>query len=406
MIAKIKLEGYQYLQRMLMNIQKQRILARRAMRSSFNFDNSDALACISQVKKILADILTDENRRLFGIITSEDVVYNEETQTVEFLPSDLALNSERPGAKEIAIRRSNSNRAKIILIGIMGICSIYSTYGVAIPTLATSTPLLPYAYEQVQQTATVAKQDILIPTEFGGLKGWLFKSNDSNKVVLVTHAANHNKSWEGPLYEKLTDRGYNVVSFDFLGHGENEWKFGSLSFGINETKMVLSALEYLEKLGYKEVVLVGQSMGSGSSIQAAAKYSGSMNIKGISAGAAYAGLKSSFRMIGKNMQIPIAPKLTDMGVGLGGLVAGVNFDIDLSPSIEMVNKKGIDIQYYWGENDNMISPELIQRVKNLAKPTDSIKVYKGRGHTFYYESERIERDGDVVHFVLGHMNPA
>ena len=114
-----------------------------------------------KVKKILEDILTDENKRLFGIITSEDVEYNEETQAVEFLPSDLALNSERPGAKEIAIRRSNSNRAKIILIGI---CSIYSTYGVAIPTLATSTPLLPYAYKQVQQTATVAKQDILIPT--------------------------------------------------------------------------------------------------------------------------------------------------------------------------------------------------------------------------------------------------
>ena len=84
----------------------------------------------------------------------------------------------------------------------------------------------------------------------------------TNPIIILTHGRTSTKRREIyiRLEEGLHARGISTFRFDFSGHGKSEGKIEDLTISL-ATNDVLSAIDYLNKKGYKKVALVGTSMG-------------------------------------------------------------------------------------------------------------------------------------------------
>jgi fermentation-respiration switch protein FrsA (DUF1100 family) len=105
------------------------------------------------------------------------------------------------------------------------------------------------------------------------LKGWFFEVKGSNKTVIIAHGYRQNRLPHGensfPLIKYLLNQGYNVLTFDFRNSGESEGKVTTV--GIYEKDDLLGAIKHAKKLGSKQIVLLGFSMGASTSIVAASE---------------------------------------------------------------------------------------------------------------------------------------
>lgn len=86
------------------------------------------------------------------------------------------------------------------------------------------------------------------------------KNNKYNTTIIITHGiAEYSKSYD-QLANYLKDKGFNVVTYDLIGHGKTKGKKGY----INSYEDTLNSLDLLVKEAYKKsekVFLYGHSMG-------------------------------------------------------------------------------------------------------------------------------------------------
>ena len=106
------------------------------------------------------------------------------------------------------------------------------------------------------------------------LSGWFLPAAGSDRVVLIVHGRNSSRTGDsGELVAHaaaLVERGYNVLAFDFRGHGES----GGLRYtlGTAEQRDVLGAVAYLEAQGFAPARMGfwAHSMGAATVLLAAA----------------------------------------------------------------------------------------------------------------------------------------
>jgi pimeloyl-ACP methyl ester carboxylesterase len=104
---------------------------------------------------------------------------------------------------------------------------------------------------------------ITYPTEDGGtIKASLFVGK-KDLVVIFAHGAVFNKESWYFLAEKLQAKGVASLSIDFRGYGNS--KTGTTS---NMALDILGAIDYLKDQGYKNISLVGGSMGGAAILNA------------------------------------------------------------------------------------------------------------------------------------------
>jgi pimeloyl-ACP methyl ester carboxylesterase len=95
------------------------------------------------------------------------------------------------------------------------------------------------------------------------LCGLLSRVNDNNKIVVLCHGLNGNKTERNsfnPFVEKLQKQNINSFRFDFRGHGESTGN----DFEMTPTKEVEDlekTIEHLNSIGFNEIVLLGASFG-------------------------------------------------------------------------------------------------------------------------------------------------
>ena len=100
-------------------------------------------------------------------------------------------------------------------------------------------------------------------TEDGGsIQGSLF-SGGKNLAVVFAHGAIFNKESWYFLCKKFQSKGITSLSIDFRGYGKSK-KGTSDKMGLD----ILGAIEYLKSQGYKNIALVGGSMGGGAILDA------------------------------------------------------------------------------------------------------------------------------------------
>lgn len=93
------------------------------------------------------------------------------------------------------------------------------------------------------------------------LKGNLHLNNESKKIVILLHGFGGTKEGIPRIISNYLSDCYNSFRFDFTGNGASQGDriiSGTFSQAISDVK---SAIDFLERLGFKEFVLVGHSMG-------------------------------------------------------------------------------------------------------------------------------------------------
>jgi pimeloyl-ACP methyl ester carboxylesterase len=92
------------------------------------------------------------------------------------------------------------------------------------------------------------------------LRGWWIPAARRNaRCVLVCHGAGANAGNFLSVAPFLQRAGFNVLLFDFRGHGDSGGH--TTSFGYHEAQDVRAACKYLEARGQSRIALYGFSMG-------------------------------------------------------------------------------------------------------------------------------------------------
>ena len=91
------------------------------------------------------------------------------------------------------------------------------------------------------------------------LHGVWIPASGSTKAVIIMHG--HGGSYDFDLYRapSLHNAGFNVLLFDFRAHGRSEGK--RMTFGYEERRDVLGAIEFLHSRGMQHIGLLGFSYG-------------------------------------------------------------------------------------------------------------------------------------------------
>jgi len=91
------------------------------------------------------------------------------------------------------------------------------------------------------------------------LRGVWIPASASDEAVVILHG--HGSSYDFDLYRapSLHEAGFNVLLFDFRAHGRSEGK--RMTFGYEERRDVLGAIEFLHTRGMQHIGLLGFSYG-------------------------------------------------------------------------------------------------------------------------------------------------
>lgn len=99
------------------------------------------------------------------------------------------------------------------------------------------------------------------------LKGWFVPVN-SNKAIIMVHGIIADRREGLEWVKALHMAGYNLLLFDLRNHGKSDKAKSGM--GYYEKYDVITAVDFLESKGYKNIGIFGVSMGASTAIQAMA----------------------------------------------------------------------------------------------------------------------------------------
>jgi uncharacterized protein len=112
---------------------------------------------------------------------------------------------------------------------------------------------------------------VRIPLDDGAwLGGWWFRRPQSDKLVIACHGYRGRKTDLLGIGAALWRHGYNVLLFDYRGHGEHAGT--RVTVGYRELQDTMAAIRYArQRLPAARLGLIGYSMGAAVAIMAAAR---------------------------------------------------------------------------------------------------------------------------------------
>lgn len=107
------------------------------------------------------------------------------------------------------------------------------------------------------------------------LAAWYFAARPRDRVVILVHGKDSCRGYElrggtKALVERLRGQGFSILALDLRGHGKGGE--ARTSYGLNESRDVLGAVDWLMARGYDSgrIGVLGASMGGAAAIAAAA----------------------------------------------------------------------------------------------------------------------------------------
>ncbi|HET6381057.1 MAG TPA: alpha/beta fold hydrolase [candidate division Zixibacteria bacterium] len=247
---------------------------------------------------------------------------------------------------------------------------------------------LGYAYEGVRFT-----------TEDGyTLSGWLIPSaRETRAAVILLHGFSwHRLPWLTDFVPWLQPR-YNVLMFDFRGHGESD--DAPITLGTTEQRDVAAAVRFMESRGYGPMALLGISMGGAVAIMAAPD----LPVAAVIADAAYA-----------EVAHPVANKMRQghypfpsLGSRLIVLAASLRARVRLREPISRVPQiapRGLLL--IAPRNDELISWTQSLRMYEAAGEPKELYLVEGCGHSEAHAVGGAEYERRVLTFLARHLDGA
>jgi dipeptidyl aminopeptidase/acylaminoacyl peptidase len=139
-----------------------------------------------------------------------------------------------------------------VVVLIIGAISLYGSSQL-IRRRVPDAPSDPARYGLTYEEVTFSSRDGLT------LRGWFIPAPEVRGTVVFCHGHAGSMDPDVKYAPAFHERGYNVLMFDFRGHGRSEGQH--VSMGYYERQDLLGAVDYLEKRGIDRVGVLGFSMG-------------------------------------------------------------------------------------------------------------------------------------------------
>ncbi len=226
----------------------------------------------------------------------------------------------------------------------------------------------------------ITYEDVSLKTKDGlNIKGW-FVPADSDKAVIIAHGLGANKSNFIGTVDMWHQLNFNVLIFDFRGHGMSDGH--TVTFGYKERLDVMIGLEYLmksKKFLPEKIVGYGVSFGGAAMIHAANE----MRVfHKIIIDSSFASLDDMADTIvdGESI-IPVFCRKMFKEMGLFFIRLDVGFDIrEHSPENVVGRLAGTPMLFIHGKGDPLINWEQTQRLYEKAGGPKKVVFLETQGH--------------------------
>lgn len=283
----------------------------------------------------------------------------------------------------VALRRFlRSGRAAIrqLAVGAQSLIRLALLIGVGLPyimaVVMTYRPKVVPADDPMRQLR-VPFENVSFETSDGvRLSGWWIPAlrtgrlddDFGTRTVIVCHGLAANKSNQLILARSFLPGGYNVLIFDFRGHGESGGQL--TSFGDLERRDVLGAVKWVRENRAAEaqhIYGVGASMGAAALIEAAADPSAEgQAIEAVAVYGTFDDLKLLARDIARERFFPPFDRLLSVvGLRMAAAQVGANLP-EFSPGSDITKLWPRPVLIIHGEMDSIIPFDRGQRLYKLA----------------------------------------
>ncbi len=226
------------------------------------------------------------------------------------------------------------------------------------------------------------------------LEGWYVKADSVAKgTVILFHG--HGSCKQKVLAEAnfFHGLGYNTLAMDLQAHGRSEGNVCTI--GYQESEDVNVAYQYIAKLGEKNIVLWGMSLGAAVILKAVPEYH--LQPSKIIAECSFASLSDAVKGKLRMMHVPETP-ISQLLLFWGSAERGF-WGFNHQPA-EYVKGITSPTLIHWGAKDPRVSrEETLQLYENLASPSKKLVVFDTSQHQSFCKSEPAKWEESVKTFL-------
>ncbi len=194
-------------------------------------------------------------------------------------------------------------------------------------------------------------------------------------VIIIAHGFYNNK--DTVLFEAIAEafnRHYDVITFDFRGHGKSS---GLFSWTSQEPRDLRAVVAYAKKKEYAKVGVMGFSLGASTTLIEAAQSPGIHSVIAVSA-------VSDFNKIDARFWEPDMLEDLKINIGKKGRGKGVRPGNPFLPKIrplDVVDKIAPrPVLFVHGEKDWLIKPSHSKMLFERARDPKALEIIEGAGH--------------------------
>ena len=240
-------------------------------------------------------------------------------------------------------------------------------------------------------------EDVTFTTEDGvTLSGWLIPAARRTRAsVVLMHGYSWNRlPWLAGFVPWLQRR-YNVLQFDFRGHGSSDDAL--ITLGTLEQRDVAAAVHFLAGRGLGPIALMGVSMGGSVAIMAAPD----LPVAAVVADAAYADLRNPILNRMREAGYPMAALGSRLVVGAASLRARARLR---SPIQRVAGIAPRGLLLIAPSDDRTVSPQQSQRMFDVAGEPKELFVVDGAAHADAHAAAPEAYERRVLEFLARHLD--
>jgi len=220
-----------------------------------------------------------------------------------------------------------------------------------------------------QGVFNIPYQSVKIPTVDGlWLDGGFIPEKGAERTILICHGAGANKGNFVWFLAPLRGEGYNVMFFDFRGHGSSEGRV--TTYGVREKLDVLAAVKWLKEKRTeqsKRIVGLGSSLGSMALALAAAE---ELRIDAVVMDSPFASPRSLLHSHARLVPV-VGPVVSDWLLLLVSSQTGTDFfDVSAERAVSSLGERPVFIVH--GDKDMLMPAEYAKRLYEAAKGPKTI----------------------------------
>jgi len=238
------------------------------------------------------------------------------------------------------------------------------------------------------------------------LNGYMIRSGNSKNTIIMCHGYGDNKFKVGGKrtnesidYLKLAkifqNQGFNILVFDFRGHGECG-KNAGVTIGFNEQQDLLGAIDFIKKKGLaNKIGLYGASMGAATSLSLLDK---TKDVSFVIADCPFSDLKEYIQNnIGVWTGLPSFPFAT---ITLLNFKLMYNVDFSKVSPVNSVKKSNIPILIIHGKKDITIPyTESVKISKGFNNKNSKLVLFDNSVHVGSYYIYGKEYERELINFL-------